>query len=161
MNRGIGSGLGLAALTILLASGVVACSNDSTDPPVDPLLEDINGVWDFTWTNTVTTGICSDENGQVSNGVITITEEMPVAIGSEVVMSGFEDEPSNMVVGSVAAGNLIVAEGSYPEGSGTTTTRYEIASTSPTRMEGTEFWSFTNDVGSCPGSRASVVAIKR
>jgi hypothetical protein len=160
MNRRLGSGFGLAALTLVLASGVVACGDDGGGTP-SGLLEDLNGVWDFTWTNTIATGICSSEVGEVSTGVITITEDTPVAIGSNVTMTGFEGGVGNIVSGSVTTGNVIIAQGSYPEGDGTTTTRYELTSTSATRMEGTEFWSFTNSTGSCPGSQASVVAVLR
>jgi hypothetical protein len=159
MNRGFRSGIGLAALTLVLGGGIVACGGD--DDGGTPPLEDINGVWEFTWTNTVATGICSGELGDVSTGLITITEETPVEIGSAITMNGFQDEPANSVVGSVASGNLIVTQGSYPEDDGTTTTRYELRSTSATSMVGTEFWSFTNSTGSCPDSKATVIAVKQ
>lgn len=157
MKRGPASGVRQTALTLML--GLIACGSDGTDPTA--ILGDINGVWDFTWTNTVVTGICIGELGAVSTGVITITEDTPVAIGSNVTMTGFEDGVGNIVSGSVTTGNIIVAQGSYPEGTGTTTTRYELTSSSATRMEGTEFWSFASGSGGCPDSQASVVAVLR
>lgn len=158
MNCGLARGVRQAAVTLVL--GLVACGDDGGGTP-SGLLEDLNGVWDFTWTNTVATGICSDEVGEVSTGVITITEETPPAIGSDVTMTGFEGGVGNIVSGSVTTGNIVIAQGSYSEGTGTTTTRYELSSVSATRMEGTEFWSFANGTGSCPGSQATVVAILR
>lgn len=157
MKRGLASGVRQTAFTLVL--GLIACGSDGADPTT--ILEDINGVWDFTWTNTVVTGICSSELGEVSTGVITITEDVPVAIGSNVTMTGFEGGVGNIVSGSVATGNIVKVQGSYSEGTGTTTTRYELTSVSATRMEGTEFWSFANGTGSCPGSQASVVAVLR
>jgi len=158
MMRGLTSSVRQTAFTLVL--GLIACGDDGGGAPAG-LLEDLNGVWDFTWTNTVATGICSSEVGDVSTGVITITEATPVVIGSAVTMTGFEGGVGNIVSGSVTTGNVIIAQGSYPEGDGNTTTRYELTSVSSTRMEGTEFWSFANSTGSCPGSKASVVAVLR
>lgn len=147
----------LAVLAFTLSFALVACGGDDDVLPGT----DLNGDWLFTWTVTAASGPCAGEVGEVSSNIITIAEEVPVQVGSEIVMSGFLGVPGNTVEGELLAGDQVEVFGSYPEDGGTTTADYILDIVTADRMEGTESWSFVNGASNCPTNESSVVAVRQ
>ena len=156
MRRNMFTGIGLAAVTLIVSSGLVACSDDDNVLPAT----DLNGDWTFTWTVTVATGVCAPELGEVTSAVITVTEELPAEPGSEVTFSGFEGEPGNILTGEYEGNDELFVDGSYVEGVGVTDASYIMDIVTANQMEGTETWTFTGPGGDCVNSQSSVVATR-
>jgi hypothetical protein len=147
----------LPACSLLLAVAV-ACGSDSATGAKDPV--DPTGLWRFDIVNTIATGVCSDETGDVSVEMITITRTGS-APPYQVVASGFLDLQSNQLTGTIDSKNKLVISGSYSEDGGTTTTTHSLTATSATSMSGTESWSWTGGGGSCPNSKSTVTATRQ
>jgi hypothetical protein len=150
--RSVLSGFTLAWLAFALAG----CSSNpaAATEPVDPA-----GVWTFRITVTEATDACDGEEGESSAHPITITRTGSAPPYS-IVARGFLGDPNSFLTGTFDANNRLVIAGSYPEDGGTTSSHHDLVATSQNRMEGIETWNWTDGNGSCPGSKADVVATR-
>jgi len=156
MRRNLFTGIGLAALAVVLSTGLIACNTEEVASQV----YDINGVWEFELTPTTLSGACIAET-DVSIQTITITQVPAGEQGSnvDVTMRGFLGEPGNVLTGGYSGD--VTASGSYPEDGGTTTTSYTLTPITADQMTGTESWSFVNGASTCPDNVTRVVATRQ
>ncbi len=117
----------------------------------------IEGTWSMVITVTNATQDCAGEEGVSPPVLVTISQS-----GSGVSVAGFLGDPSNVLVGTIGGANsdILTVSGSYGEDGGTTTATHVWQLDSETTMTGTESWSWTNGVNSCPGSSSTVVCTK-
>jgi hypothetical protein len=117
----------------------------------------IADVWSVTVTVTVATGDCAGETGPSPAVPITITQT-----GSTLSAKGWLGLDSNVLTGSTGGdnGNVVTLSGTIPEEGGNTTITHIWTLTSPNSMSGTEDWSWTDGVDSCPNSKSTVVCTR-
>jgi len=160
-------GLSIVPRTILPETTPASTTPAATTPttpaattPTAPPIPSIAGQWQWDLTVTVATGACAGEEGPKPSRIIQITQQ-----GENVTFSGFPS-PSKILYGDItlddAADKWIVKlTGSYPEGQGTTTGEYTLELNNTfDEMTGDESWNWVGDVGSCPGSKSTVVVTK-
>jgi hypothetical protein len=122
---------------------------------VDPV-----GSWEFSWTVEEAAGLCADEVGEVSDGVIDINAG---DTADSYELTGFGDEPTAVLTGTFD-NNTLQFEGSYADDTGTTTTSTTLdLSSDGDSLTGTEQWSWESEAspGACPSATSSVTATRR
>ena len=103
------------------------------------------------------TGSCAGEEGTYPSVPITITQT-----GNTLSAKGWLGVPSNELTGSIGGdnGNVVTLSGVLPEEGGFTTISFVWTLTSPNAMSGTEDWSWTDGIDSCPNSKSTVVCTR-
>ena len=131
----------------------------ATTPTARPI-PNIAGQWQWDLTVTVATGACAGEEGPKPARIIQVTQQ-----GENVTISGFPS-PSKILTGDITFDNatdkwIVKLTGSYPEGEGATTGEYTLElNNTYDEMTGDENWDWVGDVGSCPGSKSTVLVTK-
>jgi hypothetical protein len=136
-----------------------ATTPTATTPTTRPI-PNIAGQWQWNLTVTVATGACTGEEGPKPTRVIQVTQQ-----GKDVTFSGFQS-PSQILTGDITFDNaadkwIVKLTGNCPEGQGTTTNNFTLELKNAfDEMTGDENWDWVGEVGSCPGSKSTVSAIK-
>ena len=121
---------------------------------------DLVGSWEFSWAVEQAAGLCADEVGEVSTGVIDI-EAGDTADAYD--LTGFGDEPTVVLRGTFDGGTLQF-EGSFADDTGTTTSSTTLdLSSDGDRLTGSEQWSWESETApdACPSATSSVTATRR
>ena len=151
----------LHLLAAVLSFTLVAACGDDDDDGGDSTTVVLDGNWVYTVDVTVANGVCAGEENDEVDGFpveITVTDQ---GDGTYLVtISGFIDDPSNVVTGTVTGvpeiGDDITLTGSYPEDGGVTTTTHHLTVDSENGLTGTEQWSWTGPGGTCEGGEADL-----
>lgn len=138
-------------------SGPDATSPDAVNSDASTTTLNLSGNWAVTIKVTAASGVCAgDESDPAETTTIVIQQS-----GNTVTASGFLGDATKVLTGTLS-GTTLTLSGSYSEDGGTTTSTHVLTvdANDPTKLSGTESWSWSGAGGTCPNGKASVTATK-